>query len=55
MMGVGFMLNNNYDVKILVDNNMPIYPEVWSEGATTKNWLLYTNINPSNIVEKGIV
>ena len=54
MMGVGFMLQNTYDVKILVDNDMPMYPEVWSKGATTKNWLLYTNINPKNIPEQGI-
>ena len=31
-----------------------MWPEVWSAEATTKNWLLYTNINPTNNNDKGI-
>jgi hypothetical protein len=31
-----------------------MWPEVWSAGATTKNWELYTNINLTNNNDKGI-
>lgn len=53
-MSVGFALQNEYDIKILVSNNMPMYPKIWTEGATTDNWLHYTRVNPSNNVMKNI-
>jgi hypothetical protein len=53
-MSVGFALQNEYDIKILVSNNMPMYPKIWTEGATTDNWKHYTRVNPANNVMKNI-
>jgi len=54
LMSVGFMLQNEYDTKILVDNPVAMYPAAWTKGATTDNWLHYTRINPANNAMKNI-
>jgi len=54
VMGVGFMLNKLDSISILVENDLPMFPYTWTAGATTRNWQLYTNMNPKNDNEKGL-